>query len=204
MTGTAYDRAVAAFEEIIGAPSQGAYPTPAKLIKQTGQHLTTGYRNTAALEAEQFLRRDASGVYLQGLTGIRTGLNAFGMGRLAPVMVPVLLRIREATQQTSFLAIIDGTSVHTGPYAVGRNTKRTRLDARYRLEKPQDATDNTPQEVPLLADGPDGSRRIHTLMVTVVINHTYQAVFGLKLNPSQPPEPFLAQELAQAAATITQ
>ena len=70
------------------APENAVHATPAQLIQSAGLPSSTGYRHVAALEAEGLLRRDATGVYLSGLSAIRTGLAGYGLGHLAPLSQP--------------------------------------------------------------------------------------------------------------------
>lgn len=134
MTRSAYARAVDAFEALMTAPGRDAHASPAGLIRTAGLPASSGYRHTATLEAEGMLRRDAQGNYLPGMSAIRVGLQGFGVGRLAPLMQPILLRLRQSTQLTSFVAIAQDMELRMGPHSVGRETRGTPLQPCYGFE----------------------------------------------------------------------
>ncbi|MEM6373048.1 MAG: hypothetical protein AAF727_09765 [Pseudomonadota bacterium] len=203
MTGTPYDKAVAGFEALLEASSAAVHAKPMRLIQDSGQHLTTGYRHTAALEAEGFLRRDESGVYLQGTAALRTALSAFGFGRIAPVLPPVLRRLRQATQHTAFCSLTDGNDLFLGPYSQGRATKQIRLSARYRLEQPSSLLQTTPIETVLTPLGLETGTRVHTIIIPILENSEFTATIGFVLNPARMPDPNLSDALLQAAKQIT-
>lgn len=203
MSATPYDKAVAGFEALLKASSVAAHSKPVRLIEDSGQHLTSGYRHTAALEAEGFLRRDETGVYLQGTAASRTSLSAFGLGRLAPVLPPVLRRLREATQHTAFCAMLSDIDVHIGPHSEGRATRQIRLRPHYRLERPRTLQKSPPTDIGLVPDGPESANRVHTLMIPIHDSAPYTAVLGFVLNPARAPDASVSEALEQASRRIS-
>ena len=123
MSVSSYDKAVETFETIVSTPRKSVFVKPAHFIAETGQSTSSGYRTTAALEAEGFLRRDSNGAYLLGTAGLRTACSACGHGRLAPVLPPLLLRLRDETQHTAFCAFLSGLDVQIGPFLTGRASR---------------------------------------------------------------------------------
>ncbi|MCY4334347.1 MAG: hypothetical protein OXC60_06700, partial [Litoreibacter sp.] len=165
MNAGPYDKAVEGFEAFIEASAKAVYAKPVRLIEQSGHHMTTGYRHTAMLEAEGFLRRDESGVFLQGAAALRTALSGFGFGRLAPVIPLVLRRLREETQHTAFLALQSGVDVSMGPYSIGRASHHVSLEPCYRHETPRDFTDDQPIEAGLAPRSGEVQNRLQTLLL---------------------------------------
>ncbi|MEM1362967.1 MAG: hypothetical protein AAGF94_14840 [Pseudomonadota bacterium] len=202
MSETPYDKAVASFEALLDASSRVSHAKPVRLIKESGQNMTTGYRHTAALEADGFLRRDESGVYLRGTAALRTSLSAFGFGRLAPVIEPVLRRLKDGTQHTSFLAIIEESDVCVGPYFQGRATRHIKLAATYRIEISRALSIGDASEVTLVPVGSETGARLNTLMTPVASRALYTAVLGFALTPARLPDRSLFQALSQAAEQI--
>jgi len=201
MSGASYDKAVAGFEALVGA-SRAAHTKPPRLIQHSGQHLSSGYRHTATLEAEGFLRRDANGAYLPGTSCLRVALSAYGLGRLAPVVQPVLLHLREATQHTVFLAIVDQIDVRNGPFSSGRLSRHTKLCAAYRFELPRDLPAGQPTDVALVSAVSEPSTRVHTRMIPIQISPDHTATLGCVLNPTRAPDRAVSDALVTAAQQI--
>jgi len=173
-----------------------------RLIEDSGHRMTSGYRHAAALEAEGFLRRDESGVYLQGAAAQRTALSGFGFGRLAPVIPLVLRRLREETQHTSFFAMQAGIDVFVGPHSLGRASRHTTLEPQYRHETPRDLVLGEAMEAALAPATGEVGNRIHTLMNPIAAHGAFTAALGFALNPGRAPNPALADALSQAARQI--
>lgn len=198
-----YDKAVEGFEALIEASANAVYAKPVRLIENSGHQMTTGYRHTAMLEAEGFLRRDEGGVFLQGAAAQRTALSGFGFGRLAPVIPPVLRRLREETQHTAFLAIHSGVDVSMGPYSIGRASRHVSLETRYRHETVHDFEDSEPFEATLSTYSGEAQNRLQTLLIRVSEHEDFTAVLGFAMNPGRAPEAVLGQALAQASRQIS-
>lgn len=203
MSAGPYDKAVEGFEALIEASTNAIHAKPVRLIENSGHQMTTGYRHTAMLEAEGFLRRDEGGVFLQGAAAQRTALSGFGFGRLALVIQPVLRRLREETQHTAFLAIQSGVDVSMGPYSIGRTSRHVTLDPHYRYETPHDFEDGKPLDAALSTYSGEAQNRLQTLLIRVSENADFTAVLGFALNPGRPPEAALGQALAQASRQIS-
>lgn len=203
MKQTSYDRAIEAFEALVKAPERGAHTTPARLIQTAGLPASSGYRHVAALEAEGLLRRDTSGTYLPGLSAIRIGLRGYGFGRLAPLAQPILLQLRQTTQHTAFLAVVEDMDVRMGPHSMGRETRKTRLLPTYSFEAIPDLSASAVAEVGLRYFEDRIPRRLATLMVAVDSSPTSIAALGLVLNPSRGSSPTLTQALEQACNQAT-
>lgn len=203
MIGTPYDKAVLGFEALLEASSRGEHAKVAHLIAQSEQHATTGYRHTAILEAEGFLRRSEAGVYLQGSAAQRVALSAFGLGRIAPVLPPILRRLREETQHSAFCAMSDGLDFFMGPHSAGRTTRHITLCARYRAEQPRVFSDQQPVEVTLTPMGQALANPTHTLIIPILTDADYTTVIGFVLNPARMQDPHLPVVLSQAAEQVS-
>lgn len=182
MTVTAYSRSVELFDALMRAPAEDAHASPASLIQAANIPSSSGYRHVATLEAEGFLRRDSNGTYLVGNSAIRSGFSGFGLGSFSPIAQPVLLRLRQATQHTAFLAIIHDLDLHMGPYTVGRETRNVRLHSEYGFETIPDLTADIPVEITLRSQKDQVIRRTSTLMAPVLTSHDTMVVLGLILN----------------------
>ncbi|MEM9840902.1 MAG: hypothetical protein AAF830_17360 [Pseudomonadota bacterium] len=202
MSTRPYDKAVEGFEALLEASANATHAKPVRLIEDSGHHLTSGYRHTAALEAAGFLRRDEGGVYLQGAAAQRTALSAFGFGRLAPVIPLVLRRLREETQHTAFLAIQSGIDVHMGPHSLGRASRHVALEQQYRHDMLRSLGDGEPLEVGLSPCSGETGNRIQALMIAIAQRGEFTAALGFALNPGRAPNPALAEALTQAARQI--
>lgn len=203
MSANSYDKAVEGFEALLSASANATHAKPAHLIEDSGHHATSGYRHTAALEAAGFLRRDESGVYLQGAAALRIGLGAFGFGQLAPVLPPVLRRMREETGHTSFLALLSGNDVHLGPYSVGRATRNIALSATFRQDARREFSDTRPLEIGLVPQDDGTGKRLYSLMLPVAQKGGCAATLGFVLIPARAPEAALNKALRHAARRIT-
>ena len=197
-----YGRAVAGFEALLEASANATHAKPVRLIEDSGHHLTSGYRHTAALEAAGFLRRDEGGVYLQGAAAQRTALSGFGFGRLAPVIPPVLRRLREEAQHTAFFAIQDGIDVFIGPYSLGRVSRHVALEHQYRHEMLRGLIDGEPLEASLMPYSGEAGNRLQTLMIPIAYRDDFIGALGFALNPGRAPNPSLIEALTQAARQI--
>lgn len=202
MSAGAYDRAVEGFEALLEASAHATHAKPVRLIEDSGHHLTSGYRHTAALEAEGFLRRDEGGVYLQGAAAQRIALSGFGFGRLAPVIPLVLRRLREETQITAFFALHTRIDVFMGPHSLGRASRHITLERQYRHDMPRDLLENEPIETLLAPCTGEAGHRIQTLIIPIARRAEITAVLGFAMTPGRAPNPALKQALTQAARQI--
>jgi len=202
MTQNAYDRAVATFEALVNAPRQGAHAAPARLIQSAGLPASSGYRHVAALEAEGFLRRDTTGTYLPGFAGLRIGLQGYGLGRLAPLAQPILLQLRQLTQHSAFMAVVQDMEVYMGPHYLGRETRNTRLVRHYSFETIPDLDTSAVSEIGLRYVNGGIARRLGVLMVALDSTPSSIMTIGLVINPSRGPSDTLIEALDQAHAQI--
>ena len=89
MTTSPYSRSVELFDTLMQAPRSASHDTPASLIQAANIPSTTGYRHVAALEAEGFLRRDPTGVYLRGAGRYyEPGLTVLDLAKCRPLHNP--------------------------------------------------------------------------------------------------------------------
>lgn len=202
MTENAYSRAVTAFEAMMTAAEGSHHATPTSLIRAAGLASSTGYRHVAALEAEGLLRRDNAGVYLTGLTALRTGLRGFGLGALAPLADPILTQLRQTTQHTAFLAIAQDGALLMGPHSPGRATRTVPLERRYRFETAALLNRGEVTETALVAQDDAIARRIGALICPVAETGGHTALLGLLLTSARTPQPGLVPALGRAAAQI--
>ena len=203
MTTSPYSRSVELFDTLMQAPRSASHDTPASLIQAANIPSTTGYRHVAALEAEGFLRRDPTGVYLRGAAAIRTGFNGFGLGKVSPLAQPILLRLRQATQHTAFLAIVRDLDLHLGPYSVGRETRGLELQPVYGFETIPDLTKAEPTVTTLRSQDGQIIRRTSALLSPVSETQDAFAVLGLLLNPGWERSDHLPPLLSSACEQIT-
>jgi len=185
MTHAAYARAVDVFEALMSVPGRDAFATPAELIRAAGVPASSGYRHTAALEAEGMLRRDALGNYLPGLSAIRVGLRGFGFGQMAPLVQPILMQLRQRTQHTSFLAIAQDLELHMGPHSVGRETRNIPVQASYGFETIPDLSVGEVSEVGLRWFEGQVARRTSVALIPVESSTSSIALIGLVLNATR-------------------
>ena len=204
MTTSPYDKAVETFEAIVTAPRRSACHKPAQIIAETGQSSSSGYRRTAALEAEAFLRRDSNGAYLLGTAGVRTACSACGLGRLAPVLPAILQRLRADTQHTSFCAFLSGTDVQIGPFLKGRMSRSAKLAAAYRLEQPLQLSPDQPTTTTLISNGVDIVHRSQVVLAMAASSQTHVAAIGLLLRPGQATAAYVSDALTTAAGKVAQ
>jgi len=203
MTETAYDRAVDIFEALLRAPTQAVRSTPAELIRSAGVAPSSGYRHVTALEAEGFLRRDEAGIYLPGAAAIRTGLNGFGLGHMAPLAQPILLQLRQNTQHSSFLAVVRDMDVHIGPHSVGRDTRNVPLSSTYTFETIPDLSLGSVADVALRTFEEGIARRVNALVVPVFTTPDTIVVVGMILVAGRPASEQLTQTLRHAGTQIS-
>ncbi|KIC47212.1 hypothetical protein RA28_05930 [Ruegeria sp. ANG-S4] len=198
MTHSAYARAVDAFEALISAPGRDALASPAGLIRAAGVPASSGYRHTATLEAEGMLRRDAHGHYLPGMSAIRVGLQGFGLGRLAPLVQPILLQLRQSTQLTSFLAVAQDMELHMGPYTIGRETRGMTVQPSYGFESIPDLVIGDVSEVGLRWFEGSVARRTTVALIPVESSTSSIALIGLVLNATRGASDLHIRALQQA------
>jgi hypothetical protein len=115
-----YSRAVDRFLSLAQSPVQQAIDNPRALSRNTSIATSTGYRSVAALESAGILARDLGGEYLRGPDAMRIGLSAWGLGRIAGAVDPVLSQLRRETGRTAFLGMLDDTNLVCGPFSLGR------------------------------------------------------------------------------------
>ncbi|WP_170424027.1 helix-turn-helix domain-containing protein [Ruegeria arenilitoris] len=202
MTHSAYVRAVDAFEALIKAPGRDAFASPAGLIRAAGLPASSGYRHTAVLEAEGMLRRDAQGHYLPGMSTIRVGLQGFGFGRMAPLVQPILLQLRQRTQLTSFLAIAQDMELRMGPHTVGRETRAIPVQPSYSFETIPDLVIGDVSEVVLRWFERTVARRTSVALIPVESSTSNIALIGLVLNATRGASDAQIQALQQAYGQI--
>lgn len=203
MTVTAYARSVELFEALMQAPTSEPHETPASLIQAANIPATSGYRHVAALEAEGFLRRDPSGTYLPGSSAIRTGFSGFGLGSFSPLAQPILLQLRQATQHTAFLAMVQDLDLHMGPYTLGRETRNIRLQPKYGFETIPDLTSSAPFECTLRSQEDRVIRRTSALMAPIATSQDTMVVLGLILNAGWGASDHMHPPLKSACSQIT-
>ncbi|WP_136440708.1 hypothetical protein [Pacificoceanicola onchidii] len=202
MKDNAYTRAVDSFEALIAAPQQALHATPAGLFNAAGIPASSGYRHVAALEAEGLLRRDAGGGYLPGLTALRTGFHGFGLGRLAPMAQPILVQLRQSTQHTAFVAVVEDMDLTMGPHSIGRESQKTQISHNYSFDAIPDFTLGAVSEVALRSVSEGIARRTAALVVPVMSTERFIVLVGLLLNPRRSVPQNLEGALAHAAEQI--
>ncbi|MBO9447004.1 hypothetical protein [Ruegeria sp. R14_0] len=202
MTQSAYTRAVDVFEALMAVPGRDAHASPAGLIRAAGLPASSGYRHTAALEAEAMLRRDAQGNYLPGASAIRVGLNGFGVGRLAPLVQPILLQLRQSTQLTSFIAIAQDMELRMGPHSVGRDTRGTPVQPSYGFETIPDLVIGQVTEMGLRWFEGNIARRTNVALIPVESSTSDIVMVGLILNSSRGASEMQTRALQQAFEQI--
>lgn len=182
MTSETYAMAVQNFEALLAQPRSGRHKTPATLIRAAGLPPSSGYRHVATLEAEGLLRRDRNGAYLPGLTAVRTGLRAFGLGAIAPVAEPVITQLRQATRHTVFIGICDDANLVTGPYSIGSETRHHPVQPRYLLEELPDLVHGRPSETSLRYVDSGMVRRVNGVLAPLPLGGERTIVLGLFLS----------------------
>lgn len=202
MTQSAYERAIDTFQALLNAPAHEAHGSPAELIRAAGLPASSGYRHTATLEAEGMLRRDAQGCYLPGMSAIRIGLQGFGVGRLAPLVQPILLQLRQNTQLTSFLAMAQDLDLHMGPHSIGRETRGTTLQRSYGFETIPSFNIGEATEVSLRWFEGRVARRTNVALIPVESTATSIAVIGLVLDAKRGATNLQTRALRQAYGQI--
>lgn len=123
MSHDTYMRAIAAFDALVSPPQHKRIASPAALIQDAGLPRSTGYRHLTSLEGAGLLSRDKTGAYVIGPAAVRIGLSARGVGRLAVLAPPILLRLREGTGRTVFLALAEGARLDICTLSTGRETR---------------------------------------------------------------------------------
>jgi DNA-binding IclR family transcriptional regulator len=78
---------------------------------KTGINKSTVHRFVSHLEAEAYLFRDAAGTYMLGPKLVRLGSGVNFQATLANICHPTLEKLREITDETVNLAVLDGASV---------------------------------------------------------------------------------------------
>lgn len=202
MMETAYSRAVDLFERLVEAPGMASHDTPADLIRAAAVSLSSGYRHVAALEAEGFLRRDPAGTYLTGASALRIGFSGFGLGNIAPLAQPVLLRLRQATQHTAFLGIVKDLDLYMGPYSSGRETRSVLPQPVYGFETIPDLTLGQTTETTLRSQAGQVVRRTGALVASVTSTTDTLIILGVLLQPGRGATDQLSQTLTNACAHI--
>lgn len=204
MTQTAYARAVDVFEALVTSPGRQAHSSPAGLIRAADVPASSGYRHTATLEAEGMLRRDGQGNYLTGMSAVRVGLQGFGVGRLAPLVQPILLQLRQSTQLTSFLAIAQDMELNMGPHSIGRETRGTRLQRTYGFETIPDLAIGQVTEVGLRCFEGQVARRTNVALIPVESSASCIALIGLVVNSTRGATDLQIRALDQAYRQIAE
>lgn len=202
MTTNAYSRAVDAFEALITAPQKALHTTPASLFNAVGIPSSSGYRHVATLEAEGLLRRDVGGGYLSGLTALRTGFHGFGLGRLAPMAQPILMQLRQSTQHTAFVAVVEDMELTMGPHSIGRESQKSEISRTYSFDAIPDFNLGSVTEVALRSFGDGIARRTNVLVVPVMTTERFIVLLGLVLNPRRGVSQSLESTLLHASEQI--
>jgi IclR family KDG regulon transcriptional repressor len=78
---------------------------------KTGMNKSTVHRFVSHLEAEAYLFRDHEGTYMLGPKLVRLGSGVNFQATISSIARPTLERLRELTDETVNLAILDGSSV---------------------------------------------------------------------------------------------
>ncbi|WP_299141151.1 helix-turn-helix domain-containing protein [uncultured Tateyamaria sp.] len=128
-----YTRAIAAFEGLLTPPQDTHIDTPAALIRAAGLPSSTGYRHLTTLEGAGLLSRDKAGAYVIGPAALRIGLSAQGVGHLAVLAPPILLRLRETTGRTAFLALTGADHLNICTFSTGREARHAAPARTYRM-----------------------------------------------------------------------
>ncbi len=204
MTHNTYDRAVAAFETLVMVPLTQRHLAPSELIQSAGLAVTSGYRHISTLEAEGFLRRDETGVYLVGAAAQSIGLRANGVGWLAPLAHPILLQLRQATRNTSFLGFVSDGKLQIGPFSIGRQSRQVPIEPVFGVDGLAAMTLGKVAEVSL-SSRKDGILRRFTAFVTPIgETGDTTAVLGLFLTTGRAHSDVPRGQLLHAVARLTQ
>ncbi|WP_299627927.1 hypothetical protein [uncultured Tateyamaria sp.] len=195
MADTPYSRSVAAFEALVCAVQDQHFSTPAALVRQSGLPTSSGYRHLTAVEGDGLLARDRSGAYVVGPTALRIGLSAFGVGQLAVLAPPILLRLREVTGRTVFLAVRSGNNFTICAFSLGR-TKRDPAPSRvFTLSQHPNTATGHPLDV-FLAEADANPARFHRALLCPVPG-TDVAYLGLFTGPDQDGDTQLSAHLME-------
>jgi DNA-binding IclR family transcriptional regulator len=81
------------------------------IAAKTGINKSTVHRFVSHLEAEAYLYRDATGTYMLGPKLVRLGSGVNFQATLANICHPTLEKLREVTDETVNLAVLDGASI---------------------------------------------------------------------------------------------
>jgi DNA-binding IclR family transcriptional regulator len=81
------------------------------IAAKTGINKSTVHRFVSHLETEAYLYRDATGTYMLGPKLVRLGSGVSFQATLANICHPTLERLREVTDETVNLAVLDGVSI---------------------------------------------------------------------------------------------
>jgi IclR family KDG regulon transcriptional repressor len=81
------------------------------IAAKTGINKSTVHRFVSHLEGEAYLYRDATGTYMLGPKLVRLGSGVNFQATLANICRPTLEGLREATDETVNLAVLDGSSI---------------------------------------------------------------------------------------------
>lgn len=195
MADTSYDRAIAAFESLLLPVQSGQFSTPATLVRASGLPTSTGYRHMTTLEGNGLLTRGKNGVYVIGPTALRIGLSAFGVGQLAVLTPPILLRLREAIGRTAFLAVRQSEALHICAFSSGRAAAPAKS---YGLPQSNYAALADVQDA-FLADSNTDPARLYRAMLCGVPGAD-PAYLGVFTGPASDDDATLAAQLKQTAA----
>lgn len=182
MSESTYAGSVRVFEALLSEAADTRHATPASLIRAAALPPSSGYRYVNALEAEGFLRRDQGRRYVQGRLAARTGMHAFGIGKIAPATEAIVTRMRQITRHSAFVGILLDGTLHVGAHSHGRSARLLRTLPQYSCEGVPDLAQESCVEV-ALTHAEDGiARRVSALVTALPMPEAAGVVLGLVLD----------------------
>lgn len=198
MSEQSYTRAIAAFEALLLSPQDTRIDMPATLIREADLPTSTGYRYLTILEGSGLLSRNKEGAYTLGPAALRVGLTALGVGHLAVLAPPILLRLRETTGRTAFLAIQIDEIITICSFSLGRETRPMELARHYRLPQASTLAAADVSDVFLTDTSTASARLLRALLCPVP--RTKGAFLGLCAGAQTEVDAQLGEALARSAA----
>lgn len=120
MASPAYDKAAQTLLTLTDLVVRRERSSPRALARAAGLPPSSGYRALATLEAAGLLSRDLDGALVRGVGAYRMGLAAYGLGRFADGVDPVLDQLRREVRRTAFLGILQEGQLYFGPFHLSR------------------------------------------------------------------------------------
>ena len=118
-----YSKAVDQFIRLSKSVSTTTTAKPRQLALNSQIVPSSGYRFLKALEQANFIQRDAMGLFIIGQEARRISMNAWGIGRYAEICVPILHTLRQTSQRTAFIGLVNSNKLWIGPFSLGRGAK---------------------------------------------------------------------------------